>query len=190
MTVVFVVLEGLDASGKTTQAERLSNYLKDLGYDVYVRFHPSDNSWFGNQARRFLLEKGRGAHAAAAIFYIFDVIRSIFGSYWWFYDYVIYVRYLMGTAYLPMPLRAFAYYFFSTILPKPSYTFFLDVDPLEAHRRITESRNEHEMFESLDQLKKIGVRAKALARSCGWIFINANLSANEVQNKINETIQV
>ena len=182
--LVFIVIEGLDASGKTTQARRLRKYLVNNGSTVYCRFHPEDDNWLGKQARRFLLLEGKKAHFAAAIFYILDVLRSILITPWLQYDYVIFVRYLMGTAYLPKLLSSFVFRFFALILPVPRFTIYLDVTSEEAHRRISERQSQREMFESLDQLVTIRSRALILARSKNWIMINANMSVEQVENNI------
>ena len=187
--MVFVVIDGLDASGKSTQAERLRDYLERLGKSVYVRIHPSDDSWAGVGTRRFLLSEGRGAHFAAAILYVLDVMRSTIRCPWWLYDYVVFVRYLMGTAYLPPPLHRIAYHFFAALLPRPGFRFFLDVEPEEAHRRIVESRSQLEMFESLEQLREVRWKALSLALMNGWTIIDANRSEEEVEAQIWERLQ-
>ena len=179
-----MVVEGLDASGKTTQALRIRERLEERGYSVYARFHPAGDNWAGVRARRFLLADGRSAHFAASMFYIADVIRSVILTPWWTYDYVVYVRYLMGTAYLPFPLGAFAYRFFATFLPSPRHTIFLDIDPQEAHRRIALRQSDREMFESLEQLKKIASRALALARSSRWTVIDGIRSEESIEERI------
>lgn len=182
--MVFVVIEGLDGSGKTTQALRLRRWLARSGHTVHARFHPSGDSWAGRRARRFLLAEGRSAHFAASMFYILDVLRSVLLTPWRAYDYVVYVRYLMGTAYLPPPLDAIAYGFFAILLPRPRITFFLEVDPAEAHRRIDEGRDVREMFESIDQLEKIRKRALSLARAKDWAIVDANGVEDEVTTLI------
>ena len=182
------MIEGLDASGKNTQALRLKKRLEEKGYRVYARFHPSGDNWAGRRARRFLLAEGLSAHFASAMFYIADVLRSVILTPWRGYDYVVYVRYLMGTAYLPFPLGAFAYHFFASLLPRPRHTIFLDIDPEEAHRRVAQRESDKEMFESLNQLRKIRVRATALARANGWVFIDGNEALGEVERRIWSTI--
>jgi dTMP kinase len=182
--MVFVVIEGLDASGKTTQAQRLVKRLEERGHTVYTRFHPEGDNWAGAMAKRFLLAEGLSAHFASAMFYIADVLRSVILTPWRGYDYVVYVRYLMGTAYLPFPLGAFAYHFFAYLLPRPMHTIFLDIDPEEAHRRVAVRERDREMFESLDQLKKIRVRAIALARVNGWAFIDGSGVLGDVESRI------
>ena len=177
-------MEGLDASGKTTQALTLRDRLKGEGHTVYARFHPTGDNWAGVRARRFLLAEGRSAHFASAMFYIADVLRSVILTPWRAYDYVIYVRYLMGTAYLPPPLGLFAYHFFAALLPRPKQTVFLEVNPGEAHRRIVEGRSQTEMFESLEQLEKINSRALALARTNGWAIVDATGLENVIGERI------
>ena len=179
-----MVIEGLDASGKTTQAVRLRERLEGRGLTVFTRLHPEGDNGAGARARRFLLAEGRSAHFASAMFYIADVLRSVILTPWRAYDYVVYVRYLMGTAYLPRPLDAFAYRFFATLLPRPRCTIFLDIAPLEAYRRISQRRGRREMFESLERLEGICVKALALARLNGWRVIDANGSMEDVGNRI------
>ena len=188
--MVFAVIEGLDASGKTTQALRLRDRLEERGYTVYTRFHPEGDNWAGAKARRFLLAEGRSAHFAAAMFYIADVLRSVILTPWRSYDYVVYVRYLMGTAYLPPPLGVFAFRFFSAFLPRPKHIFYLDIKPDEAYRRVVQGRSQVEMFESPEQLEKIGTRALAVARSSSWTIIKGTGSEEDIEKRILAELEI
>ena len=160
------------------------------GYSVQLRVHPSNDNWFGRQGRRFLLSEGRSAHLASAIFYIMDVLRSILTSPWRRVNYVIYVRYLMGTAYLPMPLDRVLYLFFEFLLPDPDVKIYLEVSPGEAHKRIKENRSEQEMFESLEQLEKIGKKVKRLALLHDWIILDADQDEGLIEDKIISVIPI
>lgn len=182
--LVLVVIDGLDASGKSTQAIRLYNFLKGFGKTVYLRLHPSRDNFFGVKAKQFLYLKGKNAHFAAALFYMLDVVRSILLYSWRKYDYIIFVRYLMGTAYLPSPLHIIAYHFFAFIVPTSRLMFFLDVSPKEAYRRIEKTREKREMFESLEQLERIRHKALYLASTNNWIIINANKPIKEIEKAI------
>ena len=75
--MVVIVFEGIDASGKSTQASNLIDHLRSQGMSVHARFHPSDDNVYGVMDKRFLLSKGRRAHFAATMCYILDVIRSV-----------------------------------------------------------------------------------------------------------------
>ena len=188
--LVFVIIDGLDASGKDTQADILVLSLQALGKSVFLRVHPAGDNPFGTKARQFLYLKGRSAHFASALFYMLDVLRSVMLFSWCKYDYVVFVRYLMGTAYLPSPLYVVAYRFFALIVPTSDSMFFLDVSPEEAERRIRETRRNVEMFENLAELKRIRVKALSLAFANGWRVVDANKSAKDVARVIAEALHL
>lgn len=186
--MVLVIIDGLDASGKSTQAFRLCNFLTNHGKTVHLRLHPSNDNFFGVKAKQFLYLKGKGAHFASAYFYMVDVIRSILLHSWQRYDYAVFVRYLMGAAYLPSPLHRIAYHFFALIVPTSDFMFFLDVSPEEAYRRIQQERDRREMFESLEELKQIRRKALSLALMDKWAIINANKSVKEIEKEIRKSL--
>jgi len=182
--LVFIVIDGLDSSGKSTQALRLHEFLKKHGKTVCLRFHPSSDNFFGVKAKQFLCSKGKSAHFAVSFLYMLDVIRSILLYSWQRYDYVIFVRYLMGTAYLPSPLHRIAYHFFAFVVPTSNHMFFLDVSPREAYRRIRQTRKSREIFESLDELERIRYKALFLATVGKWTIINADRPVKDIEKEI------
>jgi dTMP kinase len=186
--MVFIVIDGLDASGKSTQALVLSKFIRGKGKTVLLRFHPSSDNAFGANARKFLYSRGKSAHFAAALFYMIDVIRSIVLYSWRRYDYIIFVRYLMGTAYLPPPLDRITYQFFVAIVPTSQHMFFLDVPASVAERRLRENRERLEMFENIDELERTRLKALSLASADKWIIINGNESMRNVQGMIRRSI--
>ena len=188
--MVFVVIDGLDASGKSTQALELYEFIRGQGKTVLVRFHPSADNGFGTKAKRFLYSRGKSAHFAAALFYMFDVIRSILLYSWRGYEYIIFVRYLMGTAYLPPPLDHIAYNFFVTVVPTSPHMFFLDVSPSVAERRLRENREKLEMFESIDELERTRLKALSLASADKWTIVNANAPIGHVQHIIRKSLSL
>jgi len=119
-----------------------------------------------------------------------DVIRSIFLYTWQKYDYVIFVRYLMGTAYLPSPLHRIAYHFFALFVPKSDSMFFLDTTPQEAYRRIRLARKDQEMFESINELRKVRAKGLSLALIGKWQIIDADRSIEEVGVEIQRLLKV
>ncbi len=186
--MALIIIDGLDASGKTTQALRLYNFLKKSGRTVFLRFHPSSDSFFGAKAKQFLYLRGKSPHFAAAFFYMVDVIRSILLYSWRNYDCIIFVRYLMGTAYLPKPLHRIAYHFFACIVPTSEFMFFLDVKPEEAYRRIQQTRKRKEMFESLKELEEVRFKALSLALMDRWIIIDANEPVEAIEKEIRKKL--
>ncbi len=179
-----MVLDGLDASGKSTQAMKLRQSLKNCGYTVCLRFHPSDDNFLGTETTKFLYSRGRKAHFAAALFYVLDVLRSVLLYSWRRYDYLIFVRYLIGTSYLPPPLSVIAYDFFASIVPMSEFRFFLDITPGEAYRRILQTRKRQEMFENLEGLELIRKRALYLALRGKWKIIDAEKPVGDIEREI------
>lgn len=186
---MFVVIDGLDASGKSTQASELRDFIVNQGKTVFLRFHPSTDNAFGIKAKQFLYSKGKSAHFAAALFYMIDVIRSVLLYSWRRYDYMVFVRYLMGTAYLPVPLDRIAYHFFVAVVPTSHHMFFLDVTPGEADRRLRETREKLEMFENLQELEQTRRKAISLASVGNWTIINANEPMKNVQEAIRNSLR-
>jgi dTMP kinase len=188
--LTLIIIDGLDGSGKSTQAKGLVSYLQKNGKTVCLRVHPEADNFFGAKTRQFLLSSGKNAHFASALFYMFDVVRSILLYSWRKVDYVVFVRYLMGTAYLPSYLYKVAYHFFAFVVPKSEFKFFLDVTPEEAANRIVRSRNRQEMFEEVSELKKVRRKALSLAHLGNWTIINADepsaKGAATIQNAVNK----
>lgn len=158
----------------------MQNSLRKMNKTVCLRVHPEIDNWFGRAARTYLYSEGKSAHFASAIFYMMDVIRSVLLYSWRREDFVIFVRYLMGTAYLPSPLHMLAYNFFSAVLPKSEKMFFLDVNPKEAAMRIVNNRKETEMFESFEALEKVRTKVLALTRFDKWVIIDSNKTIVDV----------
>jgi dTMP kinase len=187
---VLIVIDGLDASGKSIQAELLAGHLKKQGKTCILRSHPSDDNFFGVKGRDYLFLEGKKAHMTASLFYLADVIRSITLYSWRRVDYVIFVRYLMGTAYLPSPLHKFAYNFFSKVVPTKGSLIYLNVSPVEAFRRVVNNRVKTERFETIDELRKTSDKALELVKDGKWIIVDGDRSIPEVHGDILRAVGV
>jgi dTMP kinase len=180
----YIIIDGLDGSGKDTQANLIREKYISNGERVVLRTHPSDDNAYGIKAKKALLGNGKINHIQASVYYALDVIRSV-RLYRKKGDTVIMVRYLMGVAYLPFPIAKLLYAFFSFVLPTSNYMFFLDVEPEELLKRLLK-RNEHEMFENLNDLVK--VRGKALELAKTWHIINTGNSIEQTELEINKIL--
>ena len=183
-----MIIDGLDGSGKSTQAYLLLKKLKKQHKTVHLRIHPEIDNWFGRKARVFLFAKGKSAHFASALFYMLDLLRSILLFSWRRVDYVILVRYLMGTAYLPSPLHTIGYLFFSALVPKSVYMYFLDVTPEVAVARVRK-RRENEMFETYAALEKVRGKALALTRFDKWLIVDSSQTIDKVDLLLKNAIK-
>jgi len=182
VTVRFIVVDGLDGAGKDTHARLIRERYVTKGENVIIRSHPESDNPYGRRAKQALLGRGKINHLKASVYYALDVIHSL-RKYYRARDTgtFIVVRYLVGVAYLPLPLAKILYKFFATFLPTSPYMFFLDVKPEESLKRI-EEREEREMFETLEELQK--VRKKALELVRGWHIIDTNRPVEETHAAI------
>jgi dTMP kinase len=76
---VFVVFEGGDGVGKTTQVDRLCAWLANIGHDVLKTFEPGDTT-VGAMIRRIVLDPATGEMSprAEALLYAADKAQHIF----------------------------------------------------------------------------------------------------------------
>ena len=183
-----IIVDGLDGVGKDTHAQLIKKRYETQGKKVVIRSHPESDNWYGRTTKNALLGKGKWNRVIASAFYAFDVLYSIRKYYRREeYDVLIMVRYLMGTAYLPVRLANFAYTFFEHFVPTSEYMFFLDAEPEVALSRI-KTRNEKEMFETYDAL--VSVRDTALMLAEGWYVIDTSGSVEETFSSLQEILQL
>lgn len=72
----FIVFEGIDGSGKSTQVKLLSDRLKENGKDIYQTFEPT-NSPIGSLIRNILYGRIEGDEKTMAALYLADRLDHI-----------------------------------------------------------------------------------------------------------------
>lgn len=79
MSGLFVVFEGGDGVGKSTQVRLLADWLTSLGHEVVVTFEPGDTA-AGAQIRRIVLDPATGdlAPRAEALLYAADKAHHVY----------------------------------------------------------------------------------------------------------------
>jgi dTMP kinase len=107
----FIIIDGLDGSGKDTHANLVREKYLSKGENIILRTHPSNDNIYGVRAKNALLKHGKINHILASVYYALDVIRSV-RIYYGKGESIIMVRYLMGVAYLPFPIARLLYSFF------------------------------------------------------------------------------
>lgn len=176
MRLGFIAVDGLDGCGKDTHAKRIASLLESKGEKVTIVSHPSERR-FGRMSKRSLQGSGGLARLWATLFYILDVLVSVRrlrkqeGT-------VIFVRYLMGAAYLPKPLAPLGYRVFRNLLPFPDLAIFVDIEPRIAIRRIEERDRVREMFETEEKLAAVREVARSLL-SGEWVVVDNSRDGEE-----------
>ncbi len=165
-----VVVDGLDGCGKDTHALRMRDLFEADGQKVTIISHPSRRR-LGRLSKKGLEGSGPGAQLFATLFYTTDVLVSVRWLKTKADGTVIFVRYLLGSAYLPRKLAGLAYGFFRNLLPYPDLALFIDIDPEVAARRIASRGHKPEIFETAYRLASVRSVAKELAAS-DWVTVD------------------
>ncbi|RLB97378.1 MAG: dTMP kinase [Deltaproteobacteria bacterium] len=160
----FIVFEGIDGSGKSTQIKNISRHLKTLDYGVYSTFEPTDGP-IGLLIRQML--SGKVATDQRTIASLFAADRTdhlvnkvngirkkkdqgevVLSDRYYFSSYAYHAQYIdMEWVIHVNSLNA-------EIL-RPDVTIFIDVDPKVCFERIKSSRSEFEMYEKIDIMEKV-----------------------------------
>jgi dTMP kinase len=200
----YIVIEGIDGSGKTTQVTRLTNYfLQQKKEIIQVREPRKDEGLIGELIQKIL--QGKTTVPPVAFQYLFSADRAMHHSevimpalrqgklvisdrcFWSAIPYGIMDREgsvddAMGE-WLLVSQSILSFYHQFTL---PDYTFYLDV-PLEtALQRLSQSSEEHEIYEDKQKLQKTIKGYYWLLKKFPkeFIVINATKSVEEVTEEI------
>ena len=181
----FIVIDGLDGSGKDTQVNMLAKAYSERGRSVTVRSHPCNDNKFGRKSKQALLKTGKWNHIKATIYFGLDAVRSV---HMYCYnrdtDVVIFSRYILAVMYLPNVVNTIVYKIVAFILPTSDCMFFLDITPEESLRRIGSRHEQTEMFENIDSLREN--RQRSTKFTYNWNVVSADDAPEVISQKIVE----
>jgi len=187
----FIVFEGLDGSGLTTQAHILRERLEKVGYEVYLTKEPTDgligsiirgylrgevilNKTFDKVALALLFAADRAIHTNKIINLLESGVIVISDRYK-----------LSSFAYQSVELDLDWIMEINKNTIDPDITFILDVPPSIALRRIKRSRFHLELYEDIKILEKVRENYLKLAKEIPNTFIiNANRPIKVVSEEI------
>jgi dTMP kinase len=189
----FIAFEGIDGSGKSTQAKRLAEYLENAGTKVHLTFEPS-NGPVGTMIRTIM--KG-GEHAddrTIAGLFVADrldhilnektgMLKQLKDGFTVVTDRYYFSSYAYHGTHMDMQWVINANAMSASIL-KPDITIFIDVSPKVSMQRVVQNREGVELYESIENLTQ--VRAKyfeafdKLEDSEYVVIIDGNRSQDEV----------
>ena len=183
----FIVLEGIDGSGKTTQAKNLGNFFEKTGINHLLTKEPTDSS-LGRLARAALLMEENFCPEALGLLFAADradhIKREIFpaleaGALVLCDRYVYSNMAFQGTA---IPQKHIAAYH-EGFLVYPDLTLFIDADPEESTKRLS-TRTSPELYDDLQvshEVRRQYFNAfKLMGHKMPVTQINGNLKEDEV----------
>lgn len=155
---MFIVLEGIDGSGTTTQAGLLQEYFQKKNIPVFLTAEPSESA-IGKNIRKILESHEKISPLAFQFLFCADraehveseILPALERG-----DVVITDRYYLSTiAYASLIGKSEYFREVSKIFPEPDLTIFLDIAPKVALGRIDDRGEGKELFEKEEFLEKI-----------------------------------
>jgi len=191
----FIVLEGIDGSGKSTQAKLLEEYLTSKGIETYLTSEPTKGP-IGNLIRAFIKDDTLGHQVNKEQFnkvmtYLFradriihstEIKRQISNGVW-----VICDRYEFSTLAYNGDSCFISGYENDNLMSdflEPDLTIMVDVTVDEAIKRIGSRSGGKEVFENKEFLEKVSKNYELLDIFYKFQHINGLDSVDEVQNSI------
>lgn len=205
---LFIVLEGIDGAGTTTQCRRLSERLgsEHPGLDVTITAEPTTRP-VGRMIRDVLKGRLTGTtpsgesspfdlRALALLFaadrldhVVSEVEPLLAGGH-----VVLADRYVLSSlAYQGMDAPRDWVAGINRFAPRPDVTFFIDVPPEVAWQRIRSARSEQDLFETPDTLNRVAAayrEAIDLVDRDGLVELDGTLSETEVSDRIWNRVEV
>ena len=182
---MFIVIEGIDGSGKTSLSNNLVNKLDELGKSS-IRFSEPTSFESGKYIRKFLKGEIVLSKKEQIDAFLFDreisVSKNIKPA---LQDNKIVVldRYYYSTAayqaskdFSPQEILNLN---LEKKFPKPDLLFFINLQPEIAFKRISSRDNQKEIFESIDELTKINSNFHVVLPS-SKIILDGLLSEEEL----------
>ena len=160
----FIVFEGIDGSGKTTQVKRLADRLIKEKKKVYKTFEPTDGS-VGLLIREIMANKIKADNKTIALLFAADRIEhvvnntngiikilkegiNVISDRYYFSSYAYHSPY-MDTEQI---IRANTV---SAQLLRPDINIFIDIEPQTAFNRLQKKESPLELYEDIDNLQKV-----------------------------------
>jgi dTMP kinase len=185
-----VALVGVDGSGKTTQAHRLTRRLTEAGVPAGYRRNAGGRRWLGRLANRLGRPDARSLLGPAGLLLIESVLR-------WLSIALALLGARRGDRVLVMDRYAVCQYasirahggtrweplarWFYRIFPPPDVTFLLSVRPTEAQRRVDARGTDRE---ELSYLVAADAAYRSLPEYRDFVVVDANRSPDEVARDI------
>ena len=190
----FIVFEGIDGAGKTTQIELLASRLSALGERVNVTAEPTELE-SGKALRRALSGKEKRSECEMATMFVLDRIahNAEIEACLERGELVICDRYYYSTLAYQGKSTDYAWVRSMNLecpkIRRPDICIYLDLTPQESLRRISKGRESVEIYENIEKLTEVRASFHSviddLVRDGERIFIvDASRSVEDVANDI------
>lgn len=185
----FIVFEGLDGSGQSTQVKLLCDALLKKGNEVIITKEPTGKPLIGSLVRQVLKKEIKVTPAALQLLFCADrsehlakiILPALKAGKW-----VISDRYFFSTiAYGQLDLDFEWLIKLNEQFLKPDIVFLLKVRPEMCLARIDKARDKRQFFEDKEKLEKVWQGYEKLAKRFGSIkIIDGEKNIEEVHKEV------
>ncbi len=189
----FIVFEGLDGSGQSTQAERLVKYLKNKKIKVHLTKEPTNNlvgglirgqlqgDWKSTpECLQLLFAADRAHHLEREVASLLERGINVVCDRYFFSSIAFGSLEIDDWDWLKNINKRF---------PVPDMVLYLKVSPKICIKRISENRFSFELFEKEKKLEMIEKSYKRLSQEYGFFqIINGEKGIEEISDEINSKI--
>ena len=190
---MFIVFEGLDGSGSTTQAKLLAERLEKTGRASLLTKEPTDGTPIGKMIREILQHKWSASPESLQLLFCADRaehLRNIIVPALTNKQMVICDRYVLSTlAYGGMYVDIEWLHDLNKFFIQPDLTFLLQLEPSKCLERITGRGSDIELFETKEKMEKIWRNYHALSERYANIHpLDADRPVDQVAGEIWEVV--
>lgn len=189
---ILIVFEGIDGSGKSTQAEILMKMLQKKGFDVVYFQEPSKGKW-GRKIKKKalhpdslapeeeldLFQKDRKENVEKNLKPALEKKRVVIMDRYYYST----IAYQGAKGIDEKRIRKMNEEF----VVQPDLVFILDIDPQKGLERIENRKKKYRLFEREEYLVKVRKIFKSL-KGKNFIHINALKSKEEISKEIKEIV--
>ncbi len=189
---LLIAFEGIDGTGKSTQLQQLSAFLRDQGCRVVTTREPTDSS-YGRRIRELYVDRGSCTREEELDLFIQDRrlhVQDLIAPELVAGTIVLTDRYYFSTAAYQgaAGLDMADIFNKNSFAPKPDLVILLTMDPEVSIARIQEGRGEAlNDFEQLDQLRSVAARFASFTDAC-IRRVDASQSVDQVQVAIRQCV--
>ena len=160
----FIAFEGLDGSGKSTQVKLLAEKLKGQGLKIYTTAEPT-TSRIGQIIKDIFKHKMEADHRTIAALYAADrldhltnktdgILKKIEEGYTVITDRYYFSSYAYHGTHMDINWVINANSLSADLL-RPDLNIYIDISPEESMKRLNKGRATIELYESIENLKKV-----------------------------------
>jgi len=197
---MFLVIEGIDGAGGSTQSRILKKFLEEKNFKVELISYPDYSNSIGKVVRKFLNKEFEISAEAQFFLYALDMVKDREkilknlkeGKI------VLADRYIFSTLAYQCFAKKFSFKKGLKLieifeLPKPDLVFLLDIKPETSIRRKMKENNKLDRHEEdLKLLEKVRKGYLKLAKenvfSKEWVILNGENKIEEVSKEIREIV--